>query len=461
MVINSMSQQNTQNFSSSKSLPHAKSTVILGAQWGDEGKGKIVDILAKDADCVVRFQGGHNAGHTLVINGQKTVLHLIPSGIMHKDTVCLLGPGVVLAPDALLTEIDNLAKKGISVAKQLKISASCSLILPFHIALDQAKEKALGKQAIGTTGRGIGPAYEDKVARRALKFSDLQDMQQFSDKLDPVLDYYNFLLENYYKQPAINKQEVLNIAMKAKQELLPMMVDSTALISEYLQNPSKSIVFEGAQGAMLDVEHGTYPFVTSSNTTIGSVLTGAGCAPSALQNIIAITKAYCTRVGSGPFITELNDKVGQTLAERGNEFGSTTGRARRCGWFDAVAMQRMCKLNGFTGLAITKLDVLDTLSEIKVCVAYKNINTGQLTDLNLAVNFDELEPVYETISGWQSSTLGITKWDDLPCGAQKYLEKISKLVGVPISLVSTGPDRKDTILLDEFAKGLTNCGQAA
>jgi len=427
----------------------SKTVVVLGSQWGDEGKGKIVDLLTEKAQFVVRFQGGHNAGHTLVIDGNRMVLHLIPSGILHEGVQCILGQGVVISPQALLDEMDLLLSKGIPVFDRLKISSAATLVLPYHVALDKAREKAQGSKAVGTTGRGIGPAYEDKVARRALRMVDLLNSELFEQKLDAVLKYHNFVLTQYYQVEPIHKESILEEANKARQRLQSLIVDVPALLAKaYAQKAT--ILFEGAQGALLDVDHGTYPYVTSSNTTAGGVATGSGFGPRYINEIIGVTKAYCTRVGGGPFPTELSDDIGQHLSKVGQEFGATTGRARRCGWFDAVAMRRSAQLNSLSFLAITKLDVMDELSEIKICTSYRY--QGKVWDVPpiATEQLSECEPVYETWPGWQQSTKGIRNWDDLPVCAKKYLERLAELVGVPIGMVSTGADRRDTIMLADM-----------
>lgn len=423
-----------------------KNIVILGSQWGDEGKGKIVDMLMEDASVAVRFQGGHNAGHTLVIDGQKTILRLVPSGILHSHVQCLIGNGVVLSPTALLEEIEELESRQISVTERVRISDACVLILPYHIALDRAREQAKGKTAIGTTGRGIGPAYEDKVARRAIRFGDLFDAKRLSAKLEEVLNYHNFILEHYHKHEPIPHRELLNNLLMMVPKLSPMRADIAALIAEYREE-GKNILFEGAQGTLLDVDHGTYPFVTSSNTIAGAACVGAGFGPTAANYILGITKAYTTRVGSGPFPTELHDEVNKHLAERGNEFGSVTGRPRRCGWLDLAALRRSVQLNGFSGLCVTKLDVLDGLSKIKVCVSYRLRGKECLYPPLESDLFAECEPVYEELPGWSESTNRIRDFSHLPVNAQKYLLYIEERLGVPIDIVSTGVDRSDTILL--------------
>jgi adenylosuccinate synthase len=423
-----------------------KCIVILGAQWGDEGKGKVVDLLMDHASVVVRFQGGHNAGHTLVIDGKKTILRLIPSGILHPKVQCLIGNGIVLSPTALLQEIDELQQRGIEVFKRLRISESCTLILPYHVALDQAREKAKGKAAIGTTGRGIGPAYEDKIARRAIRFGDLFDEKKFSIKLEEVLDYHNFVLQNYHQHEPVDYHQVRDNMLALVSQLQPMKADVAALLSEY-RAQGKNIIFEGAQGTLLDVDHGTYPFVTSSNTVAGAASIGSGLGPRFLEYILGIMKAYTTRVGSGPFPTELHDDIGKQLAQRGNEFGSVTGRPRRCGWLDMVSLRRSIQLNSLSGLCVTKLDVMDELSTVRICVKYR-LHGKEIfvppTDTN---ELAACEPIYEDLPGWQQSTMGIKSFSALPKNAQKYLLHIQELAGIPIDIISTGPDRHDTILL--------------
>lgn len=421
-----------------------KNVVVLGSQWGDEGKGKIVDLLTEKATAVARFQGGHNAGHTLVVGGEKTVLHLIPSGILRDDVTCFIGNGVVLAPDALLKEMNGLIEKGVPVRERLRISAACPLIMPYHTALDQAREAKRGNDKIGTTGRGIGPAYEDKVARRALKVADLfrDDLPQ---KLEAILEYHNFALTQYYKVDAIDYNVTLKLCQVWRDELKDLVVDVTAEL-ESRRQAGENLMFEGAQGTLLDIDHGTYPFVTSSNTTAGGVSTGTGLGPLYLDYVLGITKAYTTRVGSGPFPTELFDDVGAHLAKVGHEFGATTGRARRCGWFDAVSLRRAVVLNSMSGLCLTKLDVLDGLEEIKIAVNYK-VPAGECAGAYDAEFYEKVEPEFETLAGWSESTVGITKFEDLPKNAQIYIKRIEELVGCPIDIISTGPDRDETIVL--------------
>jgi len=423
-----------------------KNIVVIGTQWGDEGKGKIVDLLTDKVAAVVRFQGGHNAGHTLVIDGEKTVLHLIPSGILRANVQCLIGNGVVLSPEALLSEIEGLEAKGVPARERLKISPSCPLILSYHVALDQAREKARGKAAIGTTGRGIGPAYEDKVSRRGLRLDDLFHRERFAAKLGEILDYHNFMLQNYYKTEAVDFQQVMDQSLSWAEQLEPMTADVTGMLHDY-HDRGESVLYEGAQGALLDIDHGTYPFVTSSNTTAGGAATGSGMGPRELDYVLGITKAYTTRVGAGPFPTELFDAMGEHLARRGHEFGSTTGRARRCGWFDAVALRRSNQVNSVTGLCITKLDVLDGLDTIRICVSYERDGKAY-TSASLAADvLESCTPVYEDMPGWKESTVGVKRYEDLPQAAQNYLKRIEAIAAVPIDIISTGPDREETIVL--------------
>ncbi len=421
--------------------------VIIGTQWGDEGKGKIVDWLTESATAVVRFQGGHNAGHTLVINGKKTVLHLLPSGILHNGVMCYIGNGVVVSPEALLKEIHTLEEAGVAVKENLRISEACPLILPYHIAMDQAREHKKGKDKIGTTGRGIGPAYEDKVARRAIRVQDLFDETIFANKLKENLEYYNFLLTNYYQVEAINFDGVYQSTLKYAEEIKPLVSDVSRKLFN-LRKTKDKVIFEGAQGTLLDVDLGTYPFVTSSNCVAGAAATGAGISPKMIDYVLGIVKAYTTRVGSGPFPTELTDIIGSGLAKRGNEFGSTTGRARRCGWFDAAALKRSIQINGIDGLCITKLDVMDGMEEIKICVGYiRNEKTYDILPFgsDLVVG---CEPIYETMPGWNESTAGITEYDKLPTTAKNYLHRIEEIVETPIDIISTGPNRHETILIN-------------
>jgi len=422
-----------------------KNVVVIGTQWGDEGKGKIVDLLTERATAVVRFQGGHNAGHTLVIEGKKTVLHLIPSGILRDGVSCLIGNGVVLALDALVEEADALIKSGVPVYERLKISPGCPLILPSHVALDAAREKARGASAIGTTGRGIGPAYEDKVSRRALKVSDLFVRETFASKLGEVLDYHNFLLKSYYGAETVDFAKTLDEALGYAEIIAPVTADITQILQD-LADANKSILFEGAQGSFLDIDHGTYPYVTSSNTVAAAASTGTGIGPRNLDYILGIVKAYTTRVGAGPFPTELFDDDGAHLARVGDEFGATTGRPRRCGWFDAVALRRSIINSSVSGLCVTKLDVLDELETIQICVGY-TIDGESISGVPVVVDrFSECKPVYEEWPGWQESTVGVTNNDDLPQKARDYLARIEELAGVPVDIISTGPDREQTII---------------
>jgi adenylosuccinate synthase len=424
----------------------AKNVVVVGTQWGDEGKGKIVDLLTDRAHAVVRFQGGHNAGHTLVINGKKTVLHLIPSGVLRDGVMCLIGNGVVLSVAALFEEIEELRRGGVDAMQRLRISESCPLILPHHVALDHAREKARGKAAIGTTGRGIGPAYEDKVSRRGLRVGDLMDTKSFGEKLKSVMDYHNYALKNYFKYDTVDFQKTLDECLGLVEKLRPMVADIPELLHQYGRE-GKRVMFEGAQGALLDIDHGTYPYVTSSNTCAGAAATGSGVGPGRLDYVLGITKAYTTRVGAGPFPTELNDGIGDRLGERGKEFGATTGRKRRCGWYDAVIMRRSNQLNGVTGLCVTKLDVLDGLDVIRVCTAYRHEGKLRTTPPSGADALSKCEPVYEEVPGWKESTLGVRSFDKLPLNAQKYLKKIEELTEARIDLISTGAERDDTIIL--------------
>ncbi|MGI9219527.1 MAG: adenylosuccinate synthase [Woeseiaceae bacterium] len=422
-----------------------KNVVVVGTQWGDEGKGKIVDLLTDRAAAVARFQGGHNAGHTLVINGEKTVLHLIPSGILREDVSCLIGNGVVLSLDALIKEASALIDSGVPVYERLRISPGCPLILPSHAALDLARENARGSDAIGTTGRGIGPAYEDKVSRRALKVSDLFVREKFAAKLGEVLDYHNFLLKSYYGAPTVDFAETLDEALAAAEIIAPVTVDVTQALQEHME-AGESILFEGAQGTFLDIDHGTYPFVTSSNTVAAAASTGTGVGPRNLDYILGIVKAYTTRVGAGPFPTELFDDQGAHLARVGAEFGATTGRPRRCGWFDAVALRRSILNSSISGLCVTKLDVLDELETIQICVGYE-IDGEAIAGLPVVVDrFAECKPVYEEWPGWRESTVGVTSHDELPENARAYLARMQELAGVPIDIISTGPGREQTIV---------------
>src|SRR6185503_16846281 len=424
----------------------ARNVVVIGTQWGDEGKGKIVDWLTDHVSAVVRFQGGHNAGHTLVIHGKKTILRLIPSGILHGNVKCFIGNGVVVSPEALMTEIGELERAGVDVQGQLRISEACPLILPHHIAIDQARERAKGEAKLGTTGRGIGPAYEDKVARRAIRMQDLFTRERFASKLGEVLDYHNFLLKNYYQAPTVDFQETLEGALGLADRLRPMVADVSREVNALIRS-GKSILFEGAQAALLDVDHGTYPFVTSSNCVAGQAAAGAGVGPGQLHYVLGVAKAYATRVGAGPFPTELDDEVGEHLRVRGNEYGSVTGRPRRCGWFDAAALKRAVQINGLSGICITKLDVLDGLDVVRVAVGYKTVNGRR--DI-LPVGAEALaicEPIYEDHPGWKDSTVGVKSFDQLPKAAQSYLRRLETLVDAPIAIISTGAERDETIVL--------------
>ena len=426
--------------------------VVLGSQWGDEGKGKIVDRLTEDAAAVVRFQGGHNAGHTLVIDGEKTVLHLIPSGILREGVECMIGNGVVLSPEALLKEMDELEGRGVPVTERLRLSESCQLILPYHVALDHAREKARGKAAIGTTGRGIGPAYEDKVARRGLRLDDLFHRERLAAKLGEVMDYHNFALKHYFGAPTVDHQQVLEECLAHAERLKPMVTDVAGRLHE-LRAADRDVMFEGAQGTLLDIDHGTYPFVTSSSTTAGGASTGSGVGPRDLDYVLGITKAYTTRVGAGPFPTELFDNMGEHLARQGNEFGSTTGRPRRCGWFDAVALRRAVAVNSISGLCMTKLDVLDGLETVQICTGYDVGGRRVEVPPAGAEAYDSCTPIYEEMPGWQESTVGVREYAKLPANARAYLERLSEVVGVPVDMISTGPDRDETLVMRDPFRG--------
>ncbi|EIR38299.1 adenylosuccinate synthase [Yersinia pestis PY-63] len=424
-----------------------KNVVVLGTQWGDEGKGKVVDLLTERAKYVVRYQGGHNAGHTLVINGEKTVLHLIPSGILRENVISIIGNGVVLAPDALMKEMTELEARGVPVRERLLLSEACPLILPYHVALDNAREKARGAKAIGTTGRGIGPAYEDKVARRGLRVSDLFNKETFAIKLKEIVEYHNFQLVHYYKEAAVDYQKVLDDVLAIADILTAMVVD----VSELLDNARKQgelIMFEGAQGTLLDIDHGTYPYVTSSNTTAGGVATGSGLGPRYVDYVLGIVKAYSTRVGAGPFPTELNDETGEFLRKQGNEYGATPGRSRRTGWLDIVAVRRAVQINSLSGFCMTKLDVLDGLKEVKLCVGYRMPDGREVDTTPLAAEgWEGIEPIYETMPGWSETTFGVKEHSKLPQAALNYIQRVEELTGVPIDIISTGPDRDETMIL--------------
>ncbi len=423
-----------------------KRVVVVGTQWGDEGKGKIVDLLTDRCSAVVRFQGGHNAGHTLVIDGKKTVLHLIPSGVLREGVLCLIGNGVVLAPDALVEEIQMLENNGVPVRDRLRLSASAPLILPYHVALDNARELKRGKAKIGTTGRGIGPAYEDKVSRRGIRLGELMDTQRFSERLAEVMEYHNFALKHYFETDTVDYQKTLDESLALGESIAPMVGDVTGLIHQ-MKADGKSVLFEGAQGALLDIDHGTYPFVTSSTTTAGGAASGSGTGPRDLDYILGITKAYTTRVGSGPFPTELFDDDGKHLAEKGHEFGATTGRARRCGWLDMVSLRRSYAINSITGTCITKLDVLDGMETLRICIGYMVDGTPSDMPPVMADDYEKVEPVYLDMPGWTESTVGVTDYEQLPANAKAYLDKVEELSGVPIDIISTGPDRAETLIL--------------
>jgi len=423
-----------------------RNVVVIGTQWGDEGKGKIVDLLTDKADAVVRFQGGHNAGHTLVIKGKKTVLHLIPSGILRDEVRCLIGNGVVLSPSALLEELDMLAQGGVDARSRIGISESCPVILPYHIALDQAREAARGKKAIGTTGRGIGPCYEDKVSRRGIRLGEMLDTEHFKERLREVMDYHNFSLEHLFKFDTVDYQQVLDEALAQAEQIRPLIEDVPGTLHS-LRREGRSVMFEGAQGALLDIDHGTYPYVTSSNTTAGGAASGSGVGPRDIDYVLGIVKAYTTRVGAGPFPTELFDDDGDHLGVKGHEFGATTGRKRRCGWLDTVALRRSLQINSVTGMCVTKLDVLDGLDTVKICVAYTLDGRKVDTPPVGADRFERCEPVFIEMPGWKESTVGARSRDELPESARAYLRKVEELCETPIDIISTGPDREETIVL--------------
>jgi len=426
----------------------ANNIVLVGTQWGDEGKGKLVDLLTRSAQVVVRFQGGHNAGHTVVVDSKKTVLHLLPSGVLHKNVINIIGNGVVLSLSALISEIKMLEDAGISVRDNLYISETCSLLLPYHVALDQAREAALGNDAIGTTKRGIGPAYADKAARMGLRTCDLRDPIGFAEKLAKIFEYHDFILQNYYGAPALNYQAILDEVLEAAEIIRPLLIDVPMLLAKHHER-GDNILFEGAQGTFLDIDHGTYPYVTSSNTLAGAVTTGCGFGPLYLDKVIGISKAYATRVGAGPFPTELHDAVGTHLANRGNEFGATTGRARRCGWLDVAMLRRAKLLNSFSTLGIMKLDVLDGLPSIKICTGYKC--KGKILDVapETLDDFTQCQPIYEELQGWQDSVFEITEFAKLPKNAIAYIKRVEELVQIPVTIISTGPERDSTIILQD------------
>jgi len=429
----------------------SRNLVVVGTQWGDEGKGKVVDLLTDGAKGVVRFQGGHNAGHTLVIKGHKQVLRLIPSGILRRDVTCYIGNGVVLSPSALMGEIEELELAGVDVRSRLRISLACTLILPYHVALDQAREARRGDAKIGTTGRGIGPAYEDKVGRRALRVEDLYAPDAARERIREVMDHHNFMLVNYYQAPALDWQTVADDALEMGERIAPMVTDVAGELADALGR-GDTLLFEGAQGSLLDVDHGTYPFVTSSNCVAGAAAAGAGIGPGQLDFVLGIAKAYATRVGSGPFPTELEDAIGRRLSERGHEFGAVTGRPRRCGWYDAVAMKRSIELNGVSALCLTKLDVLDGLETIRICTRYEQVDAdGSVRAIERlptgAAAVSRCRAVFEDMPGWSENTRGVRDWQALPAAARRYVERLATLAGVPIDIVSTGPDREETIIL--------------
>jgi adenylosuccinate synthase len=424
-----------------------KNVVIIGSQWGDEGKGKLVDLLTEQAHAVVRFQGGHNAGHTLVIKGKKTVLHLIPSGILRDHVKCMIGNGVVLSLNALMEEIEFLENAGIPVRNRLSISEACTLILPVHVAVDKAREIARGNKAIGTTGRGIGPAYEDKAGRRGLRAGDLLNSSVFAEKLKELLDYHNFMLTGYYQADAVDYQQTLDEALSLGEQVKPMLLDVSESLYKY-QAEGKNLLFEGAQGALLDIDHGTFPYVTSSSTTAGGAATGSGIGPLDLDYVLGITKAYSTRVGNGPFPSELHDANGDHLGSKGHEFGATTGRKRRCGWFDAVVMRKSAQLNSLSGICLTKMDVLDGLAKIGICTGYKLNGTVTHTAPLGAERYQQCEAIVEEMPGWGGETAGITDFNALPENAKAYIKRIEELVGVKVTILSTGAERDETIVLE-------------
>jgi len=423
-----------------------KNVVVIGSQWGDEGKGKVVDLLTDKADAVVRFQGGHNAGHTLVIDGKQTVLHLIPSGILRENVRCLIGNGVVLSPEALMEELEMLEHNGVNAHDRIGISESCPVILPYHVALDHAREVARGAKAIGTTGRGIGPCYEDKISRRGIRLGEMFDSAHLAERLNEVMDYHNFSLKHFFKQDEVDVQMVLDQALAHAEILKPMVEDIPGTLHK-LRKAGKNIMFEGAQGALLDIDHGTYPYVTSSNTTAGGACTGTGVGPREIDYVLGIVKAYTTRVGAGPFPTELFDDDGDHLGTKGHEFGATTGRKRRCGWLDAVALRRSLQINSVTGMCITKLDVMDGMETIKICTGY-NLDGREIDTPPVGADrFEECQPIFIEMPGWKESTVGTKSYDALPKAAQDYLRKIEELCECPVDIISTGPDRAETLVL--------------
>ena len=423
-----------------------RNVVVVGTQWGDEGKGKIVDLLTDHVSAVVRFQGGHNAGHTLVIGQEKTVLHLVPSGILHPGVRCLIGNGVVFEPFAFMQEVELLETRGFSIRERLTVSPAAQLIMPYHALLDSAREEALGGKKIGTTGRGIGPAYEDKVARRGIRVGDLYNLSSFKEKVAEALDFHNFVLREYFSKDPVDLENIFDSYASVADDLKPMIADVVPIL-ERLQEAGESILLEGAQGSLLDVDLGTYPYVTSSNTTASSAGIGSGMGPKDIDYVLGIAKAYTTRVGEGPFPTELKDSTGETIAKKGNEFGATTGRPRRCGWFDAIAMKRAVRLSSVSGICLTKIDVLDNLEVVKICVDYKYDYKRELFDFSSA-SLSDVTPKYIEMPGWQESTSGLTEYDQLPEAARNYLKVLEEQIGVPISMISTGPDREETIILE-------------
>ncbi len=426
----------------------AKNIIILGTQWGDEGKGKVVDLLTERVAAVVRFQGGHNAGHTLIIDGKKTILRLIPSGILREEVLCLIGNGVVLSPEALIGEINELVAAGTPVMERLRISSACNILLPYHVAIDKARELALGNKAIGTTGRGIGPCYEDKVARRGIRAMDLLHPEKVKVKLEKLAAYHNFQLEHFYKQDTIPVETVLEELLMLAEKIKPMIASVSALLADFREQ-GKNLIFEGAQGSLLDIDLGTYPYVTSSNTTAGAASTGSGFGPLYFDEALGITKAYVTRVGSGPFPTELNNGTGALMAERGKEFGSVTGRPRRCGWFDVVSMRKSIEANSLSGIVLTKLDVLDEFDTINICTGYRcGDKVLRLPPFDQTL-LDQCEPVYEEMPGWKASTYGATDYEQIPQQARDYIRRLEELLRVPILIVSTGPERDQTIILND------------
>ena len=425
----------------------AKNVVVVGAQWGDEGKGKVVDWLTEQVDGVVRFNGGHNAGHTLVINGKKTVLRLIPSGVMHPTMTCYLGNGVVVSPQAFFSELQSLREAGCEAEHRMRVSGNAALVMPYHVALDHAREAAAGSKKIGTTGRGIGPTYEDKVARRGVRVADLLDEKRFTERVTDAMELHNFVLTKYLGAQALDVNEVIDGTLAYADRIRPMITDVSYTINK-LMAEGKRFLFEGAQGCMLDIDHGTYPYVTSSNVVAGAVCSGAGVGAREVDYVLGITKAYCTRVGEGPFPTELENEIGQYMRDKGGEYGAVTGRPRRCGWFDGAAMRRAVQTNGLSALAVMKLDVLDGMDTVRLGVGYKY--NGEVIDV-MPYGADacaKCEVIYEDFPGWKENTFGVTKWEDLPETAKRYLARLSEVAGCPIAVVSTGPDRSQTILLD-------------